>query len=59
MRNELYKMFRWVINKYFEKNPDGVISCGELKWILQDVWNNMVKDGEIHLIDEDNEKKQD
>ena len=53
MRNELYKMFRWVINKYFEKNPDGVISCGELKWILQDVWNNMVKDGEIHLIDED------
>ena len=48
MRNELYKMFRWVINKYFEKNPDGVISCGELKWILQDV-----KDGEIHIIDND------
>ena len=53
MRNELYKMFRWVIRKYFEECPDGVISCGELKCIIQDVWDNMVKDGEIQIIDND------
>lgn len=51
MRNELYRMFRWVIRKFFEKNPEGKISCGELKSIIQEVWDNMVKDGEIEIID--------
>ena len=46
-------MFRWCINKYFDKNPDGLLSCNELKGIIQDVWDNMVKDGEIVIIDDE------
>lgn len=45
-------MFRWAINKAFDGHPNVVTSMGELKFIIEDVWNDMVKDGEIHLRDD-------
>lgn len=49
MRQDLYVMFRWAVRKAFDKHPDSTISPKELKGIIEDVWDDMVEDGEIYL----------
>lgn len=52
IKQNAYKMFKWALRKIIEEiGNDKTISLGELKFILSDVWKDMVEDGEIHIID--------
>lgn len=46
---DLKIMFRWAILKAFEKYNDVTTSRNELARLVQDVWDELVDDGEIIL----------
>lgn len=47
MREDFRRMAKWAIRKMFEKNPDGLISVGELQKELRIAWDDLCEDGEI------------
>ena len=51
---EVKQMFRWAILKAFEHNNEAVSSPTSLKEIIDEVWKEMVEDGEITIFDDIN-----
>lgn len=47
MREDFRRMSKWAIRKMFEKNPDGLISVGELQKELRNAWDDLCEDGEL------------
>jgi len=52
MKKDLRNMFRWALRRALHQYPDETISLGTLKFLIEDVWNDMVKYGEIELRNE-------
>ena len=47
MKKDLYNMFKWTLSTAFDKHPTTKISLRELEKILDDVWYDMDRDGDI------------
>ena len=47
MRNELYIIFRNALKEAFDKHPHSDICLGEIQEILENVFENMLKDGDL------------
>lgn len=47
MRNELYMIFRNALKEAFDRHPYSDICLGEIQEIVGNVFENMLKDGEL------------
>lgn len=57
MKKDLRNMFRWSLRRAFSEHPEETISLNTVKFLVEDVWKDMVKYGEIGEMDENNERK--
>lgn len=55
LKNEVRSMVRWALRQIINKmNDEDFTNPNELKNILQEVWNELVEDGEIRLTNSNN-----
>lgn len=52
-KNAFRNMMAWAIRKIMEKYPEEIFSLGELRKLLDEVWDDLVEAGEIVLQNED------
>lgn len=55
--DHIKKVFKWAMIKMFDEYPTAKSSPYELKRILQAAWDECVEDGEIQLLDNEEDSE--